>query len=833
MSDKLKFTNEETGGEVTETTEETVEIAPNTPSRLAFMDDPPDADTPTDEETPLYDLIAENDGGGEMPETVEDDIADTDTVTDETDATDTAEPATSKLYERESSLKFTEESNNSENPIDAPVKKNKSGFGITSDTPADTDELPHDAYTSVAVPNINPTVEAKNGDGAVETDIADSGDTVGDSADEPATEHDEGGEEIPDADVTVETEPKATEPKKPTPVKTPKPPHSTVPPAANPAIVPAGKLVKPKKPVKSANKLKFSKGENEKLTTKEVKAKAKEELRAAKLDDKIVELQYKTDLNAYKREKARAKQPTRKKKVKERVFDEKTGKAKPKLRFEEVPISINEAKWNLPKKQSLPVKGVAAATTAGINKLHSKIYQVEGDNVGTQAAHRAELVGESAVRGGKKLIHTTYRHVKNTPYRQAAKFETKTIKSHIKLDYQKALKDNPKLKSNVLSRFMQKRKIKRQYATELRDAKKAGKTLKKTGDIMAKATKVVSNVVRKNPVLLLKAGLLLLIIILIMAVLSMCVSMLSSGSGVFGAASYAAADEDINQAALAYSEWETDLRLEILNAETTHSDYDEYRYNINYIGHNPLELMAFLTAVYQDFTYADIESVLQDIFAEQYALEFIPEIEIRTRMETRTGTTTDDDGNEIEYEYEVEVEYEWHILNINLTSVPFRDILDALMTDDQKEHFNILMLTNGARQYGSTPFEIMTWIPYVTSYYGYRIHPISGAKELHRGIDIAMPEGTEILAGIDGVVTTAAYDSGFGNYVVIESADGIELKYAHCHTLLVSAGQTVTKGDVIATVGTTGSSTGNHLHMEILKDGVYLNPIYFVEAFFY
>jgi len=102
-----------------------------------------------------------------------------------------------------------------------------------------------------------------------------------------------------------------------------------------------------------------------------------------------------------------------------------------------------------------------------------------------------------------------------------------------------------------------------------------------------------------------------------------------------------------------------------------------------------------------------------------------------------------------------------------------------------------------------------------------------------RGIDLALPEGTEIHAGITGTVTTAAFDSTYGNYIVIKNADGIEMKYAHCATLLYSAGQPVETGDVIATVGNTGTSTGAHLHMEILKDGIYMNPIYFVETFYF
>ena len=805
MSKKLKFKDEENRDAVTELTEETAEKPKVKRKNPVIADDPP-----PDGKTPPDAPAADQDGGGDIPDADASDPAEP-----EITVTDTPDPVISKLYERESSLKFTRETEKPikpDTPVEKPVKKRQKVYGVEGD------HSTHDNLINKPVIPVGITAKINDGDEAADVD------------NEDVADHD-GDEETPDADITADTDPKGTEPKKPTTAKTPKPPRLAVPLVAVPVVAPvAKKLAKPKKPEKTASKLKFSK--DEKPKTKEGKAKAKEAMRAAKQDDKIGELQYKTDLNAYKLEKARAKQPTKKKKVKERVFDEKTGKAKTKLRFEETPLPINEAKWNLPKKQSLPVKGAATATAAGINKLHSKIYEVERDNVGTQAAHRAELVGESAYRGGKKLIHTTYRHVKNSPYRKAAKLEVKEIKSRIKLDYAKAVKENPKLKSNVLSRYMQKRKIKRQYAAALRDAKKTGNKVKEAGKVTAKVTekamKLVSAIVRKNPVFLLKVGLILLILILIMALLSMCVSMLGSGTGFIGAASYAAEDEDINQAALAYSEWETDLRMEIINAETTYSGYDEYRYNIDYIGHDPLALMAFLTAVYQDFTYAEIESVLQGIFAEQYTLEFVPSMEIRTRWETHTGYDADGEP----YDYDVEVEYEWHILTINLTSVPFGSVLDALMDDDQKEHFNILMLTKGARQYGATPFDF-DWLPYVTSHYGYRVHPISGTKELHRGIDIGLPEGTEILAGIVGVVTTASFDSGFGNYVVIESEDGIVMKYAHCHTLLVSVGQTVEIGDVIATVGTTGSSTGNHLHMEILKDGVYLNPIYYVMTFPY
>ena len=563
-------------------------------------------------------------------------------------------------------------------------------------------------------------------------------------------------------------------------------------------------------------------------------------LKFTKEDKKIEKLEKKNDKYSKKRDAARKKMPTQRKKVTERIYNETKGKAETKIRFKDEIIPMNEAKWNKPKKQSLPEQGINKVKAKAFGKIHAKVSETEHENVGTQTAHRAELTGEKIYDKGKQAAKSIYRFAKNTPYRQDAKYETKSIKTRMEIDYQKAVKDNPELKSNPISRSMQKRAIKKKYAESLRKAKKTGETVKKTGSVVAKVVQTVKKLVSKNPVVMLMAGLLLIVIFAVMSMFTMCVNMFSGGAGALGAASYAAADEDIEQVELSYTEWETDLRLEIQDTETTHSGYDEYIYNIGAIRHDPHEVMAFLTAVYGDFAYDDIESVLRDIFDQQYTLEYVTDMEIRTRTETNTDYLTDDDGNYIldddgnliEYEYEEEVEYEWYILTVNLKSVPLTDILDPLMTDEQREHFAILMQTKGARQYGASPFNF-AWQPYVTSYYGYRIHPITGVKDLHRGIDIGVPEGTEILAGVDGTVTVATFDGSYGNYIVIESTDGIEMKYAHCHTLLVSAGQSVAKSDVIATVGNTGDATGAHLHMEILRNGIYLNPIFFVAPILY
>ena len=113
----------------------------------------------------------------------------------------------------------------------------------------------------------------------------------------------------------------------------------------------------------------------------------------------------------------------------------------------------------------------------------------------------------------------------------------------------------------------------------------------------------------------------------------------------------------------------------------------------------------------------------------------------------------------------------------------------------------------------------------VSSPFGYRIHPIFGTRKMHTGIDISAPMGATIVAATDGTVQTAGGMGGYGNAVVIDHGGGIATLYAHNSQLLVSAGQKVTRGQVIAKAGSTGYSTGPHLHFEVRKNGTYINPL--------
>ena len=114
---------------------------------------------------------------------------------------------------------------------------------------------------------------------------------------------------------------------------------------------------------------------------------------------------------------------------------------------------------------------------------------------------------------------------------------------------------------------------------------------------------------------------------------------------------------------------------------------------------------------------------------------------------------------------------------------------------------------------------------YITSPYGTRVHPVTGKVRTHAGLDIGAAHGTNIYAAAAGTVLVSGWNTGgYGNYVVIDHGGGLTTLYAHCSSLLVSAGQKVSRGQVIAKVGSTGMSTGPHLHFEVLKNGSHTDP---------
>ena len=112
----------------------------------------------------------------------------------------------------------------------------------------------------------------------------------------------------------------------------------------------------------------------------------------------------------------------------------------------------------------------------------------------------------------------------------------------------------------------------------------------------------------------------------------------------------------------------------------------------------------------------------------------------------------------------------------------------------------------------------------VTSRFDYRVNPVTGRYVFHTGIDLGAASGSDIMAMKSGKVVSAKYSGGYGKVVIIEHSDGIRTLYAHCSKLLVKAGDKVKRGEVIALVGSTGNSTGPHLHLEFRKGGKKYDP---------
>ena len=454
-------------------------------------------------------------------------------------------------------------------------------------------------------------------------------------------------------------------------------------------------------------------------------------------------------------------------------------------------------------KEPAPVRPVKLGANAAIAYSHKKLYQVEHENVGTQAAHKNELI----VEGGLRRAHSSY---KTKPYRRVAKLEGKSAKLRARAAYRKAVSENPRLQISLSRRMWQKRKIKRQHAKAAREARRSGSFIKRSANMVGKAATASVKLFAKNPKVIIIIAVIILVFMLIASFVAS-ISNIAVGIGqAMSIASYQAESSSIDDASIAYSEWEAELAEQLKNIQQNFPGFDEYRINANAIGHDPWELIAFLTVTQQDFIYPNVRTVLREIFDLQYELTITPSVETRY-FQNENGQW---------------VPYEWHVLTITLTNNNFTDILNSRMNDEQRSHFDLLMQTRGNRQYVGSPFPF-NWLPNISSHYGWRIHPISGNREFHTGVDIALPTGTEIFAAHSGTVTFSGVRGGYGNLVIIQSDNGIETRYAHCDRLLVSTGQWVDAGDVIATVGSTGQSTGPHLHFEVIIGGRRLNPVFF------
>ena len=385
----------------------------------------------------------------------------------------------------------------------------------------------------------------------------------------------------------------------------------------------------------------------------------------------------KAEKAAVKADKAQAKIP--KKQVKRAEVDPKTGKVTTKLVLEDKPRP--------PSKLSHTVRDAPGNAVAG--KLHQEIRKTEDGNVGVESAHKSE----EAVETGVHLAREGYRSHKLKPYRKAAQAERKLEKANIEALFQKSVYENPAAASNPLSRWQQKQQIKKQYAAAKRAAQSGGsaagaaqKTGKAAKTVKEKAQQAGAYVMRHKKGFGIALGL-FLIVCLLLNTMSSCSMMAQSIGSMISGTTYPSDDPELVAVEANYAAKEAALQAEIDNIESSHPGYDEYRYDLDMIGHDPHELAAYLSAVLQGYTRASAQAELERIFAAQYQLTLTEEVEVRYRTETRT----DSEGNE----YDVEVPYNYYILNVTLTSKPISSVASELLTPEQLEMYQVYRQTLG------------------------------------------------------------------------------------------------------------------------------------------
>ena len=376
---------------------------------------------------------------------------------------------------------------------------------------------------------------------------------------------------------------------------------------------------------------------------------------------------------------ARAALPKEKVIVKERVFEEATGKGKTRLHFEEreKPMPNGKHHKNL---LSRPAQEVGIF-------VHNKIHEAEKDNSGVEGAHKTEEVTERGAKYGARKIREGYHRHKLKPYRAAAKAEKAAFNANVEFQYQKLLQENPQLAaSNPLSRYWQKQQIKKQYAKAVRTG--GVKSAKTAADHTQKAARKTAEFVTrhwKGVVLLIVT---LLLFIMTAAGVSSCSSLFSGlMNGVLGT-SYTSEDSDLVAVENNYAAMENELQQRIDNIERDYPGYDEYRYDLDNIGHNPHALASHLTALLQSYTPQSAQAELERIFDMQYTLTLTEEVEIRYRTETSTDPETGETTTE-------QVPYEYYILHVSLTNRDITTIAPEVLTAEQLQMFRVYLETSG------------------------------------------------------------------------------------------------------------------------------------------
>ena len=351
------------------------------------------------------------------------------------------------------------------------------------------------------------------------------------------------------------------------------------------------------------------------------------------------------------------------------------------------------------KKGEKPKKPGNLAADALSAKAHQSVRNADQDNnSGVEAAHFTEGSAEGAARAGSRFQYGR----KLRQYKKLERLEKKADKDAVDSIFAERMKSDPQAGSNLFSRWRQKQAIKKEYAAAKAGAAAAENTASGTAKAAQGTVSITEKAfqfVQSHSHIIIGIAAVGLLVLVIAGSVSSCSVLINGGGNVVLGTSYTAEDEDLKGVETDYTKLEDKLRKQIDRIETDHPGYDEYRYNLAEIGHNPYELASLLTVEFENYTRSQVQARLQSIFEAQYELKLVEKVEIRTRKETRVGYSYNPiTGTGHTYTYQVTVQYEYKILNVTLLNRGVDYVArNSGLTDDQLQRYEVTLECRGNR----------------------------------------------------------------------------------------------------------------------------------------
>ena len=351
------------------------------------------------------------------------------------------------------------------------------------------------------------------------------------------------------------------------------------------------------------------------------------------------------------------------------------------------------------KKGGKPKKPGNLAADALSAKAHQSVRNADQDNnSGVEAAHFTEGSAEGAARAGSRFQYGR----KLRQYKKLERLEKKADKDAVDSIFAERMKSDPQAGSNLFSRWRQKQAIKKEYTAAKAGAAAAENTASGTAKAAQGTVSITEKAfqfVQSHSHIIIGIAAVGLLVLVIAGSVSSCSVLINGGGNVVLGTSYTAEDEDLKGVETDYTKLEDKLRKQIDRIETDHPGYDEYRYNLAEIGHNPYELASLLTVEFENYTRSQVQARLQSIFEAQYELKLEEKVEIRTRKETRVGYRYNPiTGTGHTYTYQVTVQYEYKILNVTLLNRGVDYVArNSGLSDDQLERYEVTLECRGNR----------------------------------------------------------------------------------------------------------------------------------------